>query len=256
MTNLVVASFANEAQAIEASHKLTELESFGDITVYEKVIVKKDKEGNITPIQADTSEGLRTLSGMTLGAIVGAFAGPVGLMVGMLSGTLVGSTLEADYVDFSEDFGSKVTKQLQPGMVAIIAEIYEEGPAFVDNALEPLGAAIFRSDVDYVYDDYVDNQINQIDEEIAEERARIKSASQAEKSKIQEGIVRLKEKRHKRISELKQRQKDTIAKIKGPIWEARKSHLVKRINNHKEKIAELESKLKKMDSEKNIHSTT
>lgn len=249
MTNLVVASFANEAQAIEASHKLTELESFGDITVYEKVIVKKDKDGNITPIQADTSEGLRTLSGMTVGALVGAFAGPVGLMVGMLSGTLVGSALEADYVDFSEDFGSRVTKQLQPGMVAIIAEIYEEGPDFVDNALKPLGAAIFRSDVDYVYDDYVDNQVEEIDEEIAEERARIKSAAQAEKAKIQEKITRLKEKRHKRITELKQKHQETVSKIKGPIWEARKSHLAKRIDNHKEKIAELESRLKKMQSE-------
>jgi len=41
MTNLVVVSFTNESQAIEASHKMIELESLGDITVYEKVIVKK-----------------------------------------------------------------------------------------------------------------------------------------------------------------------------------------------------------------------
>jgi uncharacterized membrane protein len=248
MTNIIVASFAKEAQAIEASHKLTELESFGDISIYEKVMVKKDTDGNITPLQTDTSEGLRIISGMTLGTLVGAFAGPVGLMVGMLSGTLVGSALEADYVDFSEDFSSKVTGQLQPGTVAISAEIYEEGPAFVDNALEPLGAAIFRSNVDYVYNDYVDEQVEEIDEEIAGEREKIKSAAAAEKSRIQQKIASLKEKRHKRIVELKEKQKETVAKIKGPIWEAKKSRLVNRIYNHKEKIAELESRLKAMET--------
>jgi hypothetical protein len=37
MTNLIVISFKNESQAIEGSHKLNDLESVGDITVYEKV---------------------------------------------------------------------------------------------------------------------------------------------------------------------------------------------------------------------------
>lgn len=41
MTNLIVISFKNEAQAIETSHKLMELESSGDITFYEKVILRK-----------------------------------------------------------------------------------------------------------------------------------------------------------------------------------------------------------------------
>jgi uncharacterized membrane protein len=248
MTNIVVASFTNEAQAIEASHKLAKLESFGDITIYEKAIVKKEMNGALTPLQTDTTEGLRIVSGMTVGTVIGAFAGPVGMIVGMLSGTLVGSVLEANYVDFSDDFASKVSTQLQPGMVAIIAEIYEEGPAFVDNALEPFGAAIFRSDVDYVYDDYVDEQVDEIDEEIAAERAKIKSAAASEKSKIQANIARLKEKRHKRVTELKEKQNGAFSKIKGSIWEAKKSRLVKRISNHKEKIAELESRLKEMES--------
>ena len=203
MTNLIVITFSDEAKALDGSHKLSELESFGDISIFEKVMVKKDAKGNVTVLQADTTEGVRTLSGMAIGSIIGALGGPVGLLVGMLAGTVTGTLLEADYFDFSEDFGTKVNKRLQPGTVALIAEISEEGPSIVDTAFEPLGATISRSDVDYEYDEYLDEQVEELDEDISAERARIKSAAASDKAKIQKKIDQLKEKRKKRIEELK-----------------------------------------------------
>ena len=247
MTNLIVISFKNESQAIEGSHKLVDLESFGDITVYEKVIVKKDSNGQASVLQAETSEGLRTLSGMAIGTLVGALAGPVGLMAGMVTGTLSGALLESDYFNFSEDFKTKVMDRVQPGTVSIIAEIYEDNPAFVDNAVTPLSATVFRSDVDYVYDEYVDDQIEELDEEIAAERAKIKSAVASEKSKIQQKIDQLKERRRQRIAELKGKQKTFIAKIKESREEEKKSQLQNRINKHQTKIAVLEKKLEQLE---------
>ncbi len=247
MTNLIVISFKKEAQAIEASHKLVELESSGNITVYEKVIVKKDSNGQAVALQSETTDGLRTLSGMALGTLVGAFVGPVGLLVGMVAGTLTGAVLESNYFNFSEDFESKVMDRIQPGVVAIIAEIYEDDPAFVDNALTPLGATIFRSNVDYVHDEYVNDQVEEIDEKIAAERERIKSAAASEKSKIQQKITQLKEKRRQRIVDLKGKQKTVIAKIKLSMEEEKKSRLKNRINKHQTKIAVLEEKLKQME---------
>ena len=244
MTNLIVISFKNESQAIDASHKLIELESLGDITVYEKVILKKDAAGKSTAIQSDTSEGLRTLSGAALGSLIGAIAGPVGMLAGMIAGTLTGATLESNYYDFAEDFKSKVLNRVQPGTVAIIAEVYEDSPDFVDNAVAPFSATIFRSDVDYVYDEYVDDQIEELDEEIAAERARIKSAADSEKSKILDKIERLKEKRQQRIADFKSKQKTIIAKIKLSKEEEKKSRLMNRISKHQTKIAALEEKLK------------
>jgi uncharacterized membrane protein len=237
MTNLIVISFKNEAQAIAGSHKMIELESFGDITVYEKVMVKKDSNGEITALESDSSDGLRVLSGMALGTLIGALAGPAGLLVGMVSGTLTGALLETDYYDFSDDFTSKVYGQLQPGTVAIIAEIYEEAPAFVDNAMEPLGATILRSNVDDAYDEFVDDQVTAFEKDIADERARIKSANEREKSKIQQKIAQLKEKRHQRIVELKAQHK------------ARKEARLKdKINERKAETAELESTLKNLEA--------
>jgi hypothetical protein len=37
MTSLIVASFQYEAQAVQGSHKLLELESYGDISIFEKL---------------------------------------------------------------------------------------------------------------------------------------------------------------------------------------------------------------------------
>jgi uncharacterized membrane protein len=210
MTSLIVASFANEAQAVKGSHKLQELESFGDISVFEKVIVKKDSNGQITFLQDDTSDGLRTVGGMAIGTLVGALAGPVGALVGMMVGTMTGAVVDADRMDFADDFGLKVTERLQPGTVGIIAEISEDGPAFVDTSLEPLGATIFRTDADDAYDDYEDEQVDEFDESIAAERAKVKAATVAQKSKIQQKIAQLKEKRKKRIAELKEKHKTAV----------------------------------------------
>jgi uncharacterized membrane protein len=247
MTNLIVISFKNESQAIEGSHKLTELESFGDITVYERVMLKKSATGETTVIQSETSDGVRTLSGMALGTLVGALAGPVGMLVGMMTGTLAGAALESDYFDFSEDLESKVMNRVQPGTVSIIAEIYEENPAFVDNAVAPFSATVFRSDIDYVYDEYVDDQIEELDEEIAAERAKIKEAVKSEKSKILERIDQLKERRRQRIIELKGKKQSFIAKIKTSREEEKKNQLKTRIYKHQKKIDVLEEKLKHLE---------
>jgi uncharacterized membrane protein len=247
MTNLIVISFKNESQAIEGSHKLLELESIGDITIYEKVMLKKDSNGKTTVIQTETSDGLRTLSGMALGTLVGALAGPVGLVAGMITGTLTGAALESDYFNFSEDFASKVMSHVQPGTVSIIAEIYEDNPAFVDNAVAPFSPVVFRSDVDYVYDEYVDDQIEEIDEEIAAERANIRAAAKSDKQKIQQKVDQLKERRRQRITELKGKQKTFIAKIRTSMEDEKKSQLKNRIDKHQKKIDVLEEKLRHLE---------
>jgi len=246
MTNLIIASFSQEAQAIQGANKLSDLETLGDITIYEKVILRKNANGQADILQADTSDGLRTVSGMAIGSLIGALAGPVGLLAGMFTGTLVGAASEMDYYDFSESFGSKALDQLQPGMVAIVAEIDEDNPLFIDSSLTPLGATISRSDVDYEYEKYSDEQVEELDAEISRERAQLKSAVASDKAKIQKKIESLKEKRRKRINELKENAKNTVGQIKDSIEETKISRLKQKIERHQEKIAKLQDKLEKL----------
>jgi uncharacterized membrane protein len=237
MTNLIVISFKDEARVIEASHKLNELESLGDITIYEKVIVKKDQGGKITEIQRDTSEGLRVASGATLGTLVGAIGGPVGMLVGMFSGSLAGTLAETDYDDFSEDFMAKVNRHLQPGTSALMAEVEEDNPVFIDTSLSPLGVSIFRADVDDVYDEYEDDQVEAMDKDIAAQRAKLKAAAAKDKANFQKKITDLKDKRKKRIADLKTH-----------LSKDRKTRLEDKIHKHEERIAKLQQQLHDMEA--------
>jgi len=237
MTNLIVMSFTDEAKAIQASHKLIELESYGDISIFEKVIIKKGANGEYTYLQTETSDGLRMVSGMAFGTLLGAIGGPVGMLVGMLSGTVIGAVAETDYIDFSEDVVRKVTDRLKVGDVAILAEISEDGPAFVDGAVTSLGGNIFRANVDDVYSDYEDQQVKQFDKEIAEERKQFKAARNEDKARIKKRIEQLKEKRSQRIAALKEKAKDR-----------KKARLTQAINKEQTKISQLKESLNKLES--------
>lgn len=250
MTSLVVISFTNQAAALEGAKKISKMESKGELTIYEKVVVVKMPDGDIQVLDSDTSDGLHLLSGMTLGTIAGAFAGPVGLAIGLVSGLLLGGIVETEYSDFAEDFKTKTYSRLKPGEAAVILEVYEEGPAFLDNAVESMSATIARSNVDYVHEEYEDEQIEAIEEKINVERKKIKSADAEAKAKIGQKISQLKEKRKKRIFELKEKRKSVIAKIKGKVENERKSRLLNRIYNYHAKIGELEEKLQKLEHSK------
>jgi len=121
------------------------------------------------------------------------------------------------------------------GDVAIFAEISEDGPAFVDSAVTPLGGNIFRSNVDDVYDDYEDDQVKQFDKEITEERKQLKAGMREDKARIKKRIEQLKEKRRQRIAALKEKAKDR-----------KKATLAHAINKEQAKISELKESLNKL----------
>jgi len=246
MTNLIIATFKEETEATAASQKLHELESIGDITLYEMVLVKKDAGGETVVLQTDTTEGLTTLSGMAIGTLIGSLAGPVGLLAGMFTGTLTGAAVEADNYGFAEDFIAGAADQLQPGMIAVIAEVEEDDPVFINSSLTPLGATLTRSDVDYEYTKHSDEEIDELDEEISAARAKLKSATDKERSKIQQKISKLKEERKERVYELKEKMKDAIRDIKSTVKERKIEKLRSKIEKQHKKIAELEKELQAM----------
>jgi uncharacterized membrane protein len=245
MTNLIISTFKEEAQAIEASQKLNELETIGDITIYERVILKKNADGETVVLQNDTTEGegLTTISGMAVGTLIGALAGPVGMVAGMFAGTFTGAAAEADNYGFAEDFISGAADHLEPGMTAVIAEIEESDPVFVDSSLTPLGATLTRSDVDYEYNKHSDEEIDELDEEIAAARTKLKSAVDDDKAKFRKKINKLKEERKERIDEFKEKVKDTAAGIKTSARERVIGKIRSKIEKHQKKISDLEKQL-------------
>lgn len=214
MTKIIIVSFKEEAKAIEAMHKLNELESFGDITVFEKIVVRKKENGECEVLKEDSFAGWKTLAGMGIGGLIGLLGGPVGFIIGTYTGTAIGAIADVSHYDFAEDFISKIENKMTAGTVSIIAEINEDSDVFVDTYMKPLGATIIRSAVDFEYDNYVDEQVEEIDEEIDEARATLKKSAGDEKKKIEKKIENLKAKRREKISEFEAESKKRMKNIK------------------------------------------
>jgi uncharacterized membrane protein len=259
MTDLIIATFTQESHAIEASIKMLEHESIGEISIYELVIIKKNQDGNTEILKSENTGESRTLSGLAFGNPADDLAGPVGTVIAMFSGTFTGALLESDYFSLSEDLGSKVIMKLQAGTVALVAEIDENNTVFVNESLEAMGGRVSRIDVDYEYKKYADEQIETYDDEIAKERAKIKIAVIREKDKIQKKIAELKEKRRKRIAKLegepkrtknesKARLQNSGEKAKDSTNELIISRLWSRIRKHQAKIDALRNEIRKIQS--------
>lgn len=246
MSKLIVASFTEEAKAIEAQHKLEELESYGDISIYENVMVRTLKNGKHEILKEESTEGLRTLAGMTVGSLIGVLGGPVGFVIGLIAGTTIGAISDAGYYDFADDFIAKVENKMPAGTISIIAEIDEFSDVFVNTYLEPLGAVILRSDVDYEFSSYVTEQIDEIDEDIENARADLKKAIGSDKEKISKKIAELKEKRKKVIANAKSYVKNINDKISDSVNETKADFLKKRIARHESKLNKLNEELEEV----------
>lgn len=214
MTKVMVASFKDEANAINALHKLNELESFGDIALYDKIMVRKIKNGEYETLKQDSSEGWRTLGGMATGGLLGALGGPLGFIIGLYAGTAIGAIAEMNHYDFAEDFIKKIENKMAAGTVSIIAEIDEDDNDFIDINLKPFRAVILKSNIDFAYDNYMNEQIEEIEEDISEQRAGLKKSVGKEKEKIEKAIAALKEKRKAKMAEFDAKAKKSATTIK------------------------------------------
>jgi len=229
--------------------KLNELETLGDITIYESVLVRKNARGESEILREDSTEGWRMLNGMSLGGLLGILGGPIGFVVGLYSGAIVGGFAELDYYDFAEDFLVKVKDKMPNGTVSIVAEIEEESNVFVDSYLKPFGAVINRSDINFEFDKYENEQIEEMDEAIADERAALKKAIGNDRKKIQKKMDELKDKRRKVIADLAAKGKKVKDNISIEIDEQKKERIKRRIERHEEKLNVLNKQLRELQHE-------
>ncbi len=203
-----------ETKAIEALNRLSELESYGDITIYEKTMVRKKENGQYEILNQDGFQGWQTLTGMAVGSIFGILAGPLGFVIGLYTGGAIGLVSEIREDNFEADFISKLEGGVSAGTVSIIAEVDDNSNLIVDNAMKKLGAAVSRSDVDFAYGHFVSEKIDELDDEIAEGRAELKKSAGDLKQKTEEKIAALKEKRKLKIADCEKKGKKVLTGIK------------------------------------------
>lgn len=177
MANIIVVTFKEEIKAIEALNKIKELDVCGEIILYDHIIIR-EKENNQYEVLSDQTSGAgwRIFTGIALGSLVGgALSGSIGFIIGLYTGFVAGIIWGIIHFNVQKNFIQKVTNRMTTGTIAIIAEVAEENPNFLDDALKAFRLEGIRSEVGIEFDDYQDEQIEEF-EEVENELDELKKA--------------------------------------------------------------------------------
>ena len=141
---IIVVIFDNEKKAYEGSKALKDLHAEGSITLYASAVIAKDDGGKVTVKQTTDQGPLGTGVGLITGSLIGLLGGPVSVPLGAEDVTFVGLLYDLAKVGVGEDFLGEVGQHLQPGKVAVVAEMWEEWVMPVDTHMEAAGGVVFR----------------------------------------------------------------------------------------------------------------
>ena len=195
MENVLAVTFTDDAKADQALSTLKELDSQGQLDLADAGVVVRGEDGRVD-IKDEASggdEGLTgTATGGLIGLIVGILGGPFGILIGGATGLLIGSLFDMDDEDDTESALADISRSVQVGRTALLAQVDEQSPEVIDNALGSLDGTIVRRSLE-------DVQAEIAVAEQAQEAAR-KAARKELREKRREQV---KEKIHAKIEELK-----------------------------------------------------
>ena len=185
MNKMLVSIFDNEAAADAGLQALHKLHADGDITLYATGVLVKDAMGKVS-VKKPMDPGLiGTGTGLAVGSLIGLLGGTAGLAVGAATGAMVGAVRDYWTAGVGLDFIEEAAKHLQPGKVALVAEIEEEWIVPADAALEAAGGHVFRRARTEAVEAQFDHDITAFKAEIKELESEASRATGAAKTKLQ-----------------------------------------------------------------------
>ena len=190
MNKMLIAIFDTETAADTGMHALRRLHAEGDITLYATGVIAKDAAGRVTVKQAAGQGALGTSVGLAVGSLIGLLGGPAGVVAGAATGTALGAVRDFWVAGVGLDFVEEAAKTLQPGKVALVAELEEEWVIPVDSALEAAGGQVFRRTRSEVAEAQYDHDIAAFKAEIRELEEEANEASGSAKLKLQAKLAR------------------------------------------------------------------
>jgi uncharacterized membrane protein len=191
---MIVAVFDSEKKAYEGAKALRDLHAEGSITLYASAVIAKDAGGTVTVKQAADEGPVGTGVGLLTGSLIGLLGGPVGLAIGASAGTFGGILFDLAKAGVGGDFLDEASRQLQPGKVAVVAEIYEEWVTPLDSRVEAIGGVVLRWAREDVVDTQVERDAAAFDAELAALKAEHARANKEAKAKLQAKINAVKAK--------------------------------------------------------------
>ena len=143
---IIVATFSNTNAAYDAATAMKALKDKGVVDFKPKagVMVKKDDKGNVTLLESKDRPLWGTGIGTAAGALIGLIGGAPGAALGAALGATSGVTGDAVMAALDDDFVDSVTKEMSPGMTALIVEADEKSTRPVDDIVALGGGHVYR----------------------------------------------------------------------------------------------------------------
>jgi uncharacterized membrane protein len=151
MENVIAVTLAEDSKAYDALTALQELDSQGQVHVEAAAVVTRHEDGHIEIKDQVGDESLAgTASGGLLGILIGILGGPLGVLLGGATGVLVGSLFDLTDADDADSVLSDISKTIQVGRNALVAQVAEQSPEVVDAAMSRLAGTVVRRPVEEV----------------------------------------------------------------------------------------------------------
>jgi uncharacterized membrane protein len=191
--NVIVVGFADDSTAYAALTTLKELDSQGQLRLVEGAVVTRGDDGHVNvKDQVGDDMLVGTASGGLIGLIIGVLGGPLGVLIGGATGLLVGSLYDLDDADETDSVLSEVSKTVQIGRNAVLAQVVEQSPEVVDAAMARMSGTVVRRSV---YD--VEGEI------AAAEEAQREAKKEARKKLREARLEKHREEAHAKVEDLK-----------------------------------------------------
>ena len=143
---IIVATFNDTNAAYDAVTAMKGLKDRGvaDFKPKAGVMVKKDDKGNLSLLETKNRPLWGTGVGTVAGALIGLIAGAPGAALGAALGATTGLTGDAVMASLDDDFVDSVTRDMRPGMTALIVEADEKSTRPVDDIVALGGGHVYR----------------------------------------------------------------------------------------------------------------
>lgn len=252
MENIIFTTLPTESKALALVSQLGELETLGDIIIYNVAVLQKEEGDRFRLVsQQGASPADLPATGAITGTLIGALAGPLGMGIGALLGMMTGSVDEDQQEGLQDHIVREKVAGMHTGEYAVILDVEEDDPVILDSYLKDAGAYT-RTPVAQEWDAFDQEQLAIQDQEIADEEQRWKEAVGEEKAAIGARIETLKAKRIAASEKAKEKLHLSIKSLQEKLH-----HLEEKIKNSNEKgrqkmtvaIADLKQQLLKLSGQ-------
>jgi uncharacterized membrane protein len=144
MAQLIVITFPDMKQAVDAYETLKRGEHSGYISMNDIAVIVKDEEGKVdvnNRVESGVKQG--ALWGGLLGLLIGTVFFPIGgLLLGAAGGALVGKTL---HTGIDQKFVKDVTDDLKPGTSALFLLVHGANTDYAIAAMRPFAGTLYQT---------------------------------------------------------------------------------------------------------------